>query len=107
VHCRICICSYSIEEFHRVVERKFPENKSDAVEFLTNLEFELIASPVEMCFERLPYIRDEKDYPILQAAIAANIELLLTGDKDFHDVRCRKLKILGPTEFARRLPLIR
>jgi predicted nucleic acid-binding protein len=58
----------------------------------------------EIIFDDLPYIRDEKDSPILQAAIAADIEILLTGDKDFCDVVCKKPKIIGPKEFSRLLP---
>ena len=42
-------------------------------------------------------IRDVKDRPILRAAIFANADILLTGDKDFLDARAKieKPKIMS------------
>ncbi len=46
--------------------------------------------PAEMSYELIPavdhaekLIRDAKDQPILNAAIVANVDITLTGDKDF------------------------
>ena len=44
-------------------------------------------------------IRDAKDYPILCAAIMSNVDIFITGDRDFEDVHPEKPVILGPREF--------
>ena len=44
-------------------------------------------------------IRDINDNPILRAAIIANANILLTGDKDFLESGIKYPKILTPTEF--------
>lgn len=54
-------------------------NVSNAEALLAELSYELIPSS--------PYagalIRDPKDQPILNAAILAGVDILITGDKDF------------------------
>jgi predicted nucleic acid-binding protein len=49
--------------------------------------------------ERLVEIRDAADYPILHAAITGQIDLLVTGDKDFFGVRIDRPEILSPLDF--------
>ena len=44
-------------------------------------------------------IRDLNDYPILYTAIKENIDILITGDRDFADVIIKKPLILTPAEF--------
>ena len=44
-------------------------------------------------------IRDVKDRPILRAAINADADILLTGDKDFLESGLEKPKAMTPTEF--------
>ena len=62
-----------------VIKRKSPGILADAEVFLAELPYELIPS-VEKA-EKL--IRDPKDQPILNAAIVAEVDVILTGDKDF------------------------
>ena len=62
------------------------------------MSFELVYTPKEMepgLFE----IRDEKDYPVLYTAIAEDVDILITGDKDFADVSIERPDILTPTAF--------
>lgn len=40
-----------------------------------------------------------KDYPILYTAILDNVDVLVTGDGDFNDVKVEKPEILKPSEF--------
>jgi predicted nucleic acid-binding protein len=47
-------------------------------------------------------IRDEKDYPVLHAAITGQVDVLLTGDKDFFDVKIDRPEILSPLDFMNR-----
>ena len=45
-------------------------------------------------------IRDIADRPILRAAVNANVDLLLTGDKDFLESGIIHPKIVTATEFV-------
>lgn len=81
-----------------MVERKFPTKAKAVDALLANMSFELVYTPKEMkpgLFE----IRDEKDYPVLYTAIAEDVDILITGDKDFADVSIERPDILTPTEF--------
>jgi predicted nucleic acid-binding protein len=44
-------------------------------------------------------IRDEKDYPILYTAIIEDVDILITGDKDFLNIDVEKPEILTPAQF--------
>ena len=97
--CTLVLCSYIIDEINTVIERKFPKHKSTINKFLSKLSFELVYSPKEIEGERLFDIRDENDYIILHTAIVENIDVLITGDKDFAAIEIDYPEILTPTEF--------
>jgi len=44
-------------------------------------------------------MRDAKDQPILDAAIAAAIDVIVTGDKDFHTLDLTAPLILTPRQY--------
>lgn len=44
-------------------------------------------------------IRDAKDYPILYAAIKSNVDLFITGDKDFSDLNIKLPKIMSVKDY--------
>ena len=63
------------------------------------LTLELVPTPTdETAAEAL--IRDVKDRPILRAAIEANADVLLTGDKDFLESGVEHPAIMTPAEFV-------
>lgn len=93
----LVICSYVIEEFENVVMRKSPKYKNVIDVFLSKLSFEMAYTPKWK--EGMPTIRDEKDKPILASAITADVDILITGDKDFSDVEIERPEILTPSEF--------
>ena len=78
------VCEYIIDEVHRKFRQKFPERTTELEPFLFNALscISLIPLP-ETEMEAENHIRDVKDRPILRAAIAGNVDYLLTGDKDF------------------------
>lgn len=39
-------------------------------------------------------MRDGDDQPILDAAIAGSVDIILTGDKDFHALRLARPQVL-------------
>jgi putative PIN family toxin of toxin-antitoxin system len=95
----LCVCTFSLEELFIVFERKFKHKMGDLDEFLRELSFDLIYSPLEIEKTRIPLIRDEKDYPILASAMDADIDVVVSGDKDFGCVDCERPEILTPSRF--------
>lgn len=43
-----------------------------------------------------------KDYPVLYTAIIEEVDLLVTGDKDFSDIDIEKPEIMSPAQFMER-----
>ena len=78
-HHDVVLCDYNIIELREVINRKMPDKRSDAEAFLAGFSYELI--PAVHHAEQL--IRHAKDQPILNAAIIADVDIVLTGDKDF------------------------
>ena len=96
---RVVLCSYSLEELYRVTERKAP-NKLKAVEiFLHKLPYRLIHTPRIDLIDTDFNLRDAADYPILQSAVLADVDVLITGDNDFDDVELDRPEIMSPSEF--------
>ena len=44
-------------------------------------------------------IRDKDDYIILHTSIIEDVDVFITGDKDFEDIDIEKTEILTATEF--------
>ena len=97
----LVLSSYVLEESVQVAERKFPSKLDDLKRFLTGFRFELVYTPADM-EEGLFSIRDKKDYPVLYTAIREEVDILITGDKDFADVDVEKPEIMTPAEFLDR-----
>ncbi len=96
---RLVLSSFVIEELKTVVQRKFEGRAAELDHFLTVLPFEYVYTPDEMD-EDLFEIRDEMDYPVLYSAIVEDVDILITGDKDFSDIDIEKPEILTPNEFV-------
>jgi putative PIN family toxin of toxin-antitoxin system len=94
-----CICTYSLFELFDNIDRKFQHRRTGVEAFLNKLIYKVIDTP-ETDKSALPYIRDEKDYPILAAAIAADVDVLISGDKDFLAVEIDRPEIMTISEFA-------
>ena len=73
------LCDRNIHELREVLARKAPNALPDAEVLLAELSYELI--PASYHAEKL--IRDAKDQPILNAAIVSDVDVILTGDRDF------------------------
>ena len=95
---KIIICSYTIEELQYLMKHKFKVNIQELDKFLEKFPFTLVYSPKNIN-NKLFEIRDEDDYIILHTAIIESIDVFITGDKDFKDVKIDKPKILTPCEF--------
>ncbi len=96
------LCDYVIDELRLVVERKFPHKKTALEVFLFELPFELIHTPKNIDVGNFPSVRDQKDSPILVTAITENVDVFVTGDKDFLVLDIDTPLILTMAEFLER-----
>lgn len=94
------VCDWSIDELRRVYNRKFPDRIASLNQFLAmaSISIEIIPTPVDEVADEVK-IRDIKDRPILRAAQLADVDLLLTGDKDFLESGVIKPTIINPSTF--------
>ena len=95
---QLVLSSYVVEELNRVVQRKFPGKETAVRKMLLKMSYEYVYTPEEFDTE-LFHIRDMKDYPVLYTAIIEDIDILITGDKDFSDIEIDKPEIMTPGEF--------
>ena len=75
----IVLTKQIIDEFRRIIEKKFCSKIKESEELLNELEFELLD---DNYLEKIK-IRDPNDQIILNSAVENNVDYLLTGDKDF------------------------
>ena len=95
---QLVLSSFVTDELIAVAEKKFPSKKKVIDKFLTELSYEFVYTP--KTFEKgLFEIRDIDDYPVLYTAIIENIDIFITGDKDFTDVDIEKPRIMTPSDF--------
>ena len=97
------VCDYSMDELRRVYNRKFPRRIQDFERFvsLLTLSAEIVRTPpVEEQVPAESSIRDVNDRPILRAAIAAKVDVLLTGDRDFLESSITNPQIMTAAEFV-------
>lgn len=90
----------NIEEFKEKIGSKFKSKQKQMILFLQMLE--QLADVVEVSdrvktIERK--IRDIKDRPILRAALEGNVDVIVTGDKDFLEAKIDWPMIMTPAEF--------
>ncbi len=95
---RLVLSSFVVEELTYVVKRKFPGKLKAVDSLLSAMSFELAYTPQEL-EPGLFDIRDAKDYPVLYTAIREDVDILITGDKDFSDVDVERPEILTPAQF--------
>lgn len=94
------ICEQNIDEMRRVFNRKFP-NKVSALESflaLSMLTLEIVPIPTSQ-HESEKQVRDLNDRTILRAAIAADADIIITGDLDLLEANLLRPKVLTPSQF--------
>ena len=94
-HHEIVLCDRNLAELRDILKRKAPKYLPDAEVFLAELPYELI--PAVDHAEKL--IRDAKDQPILNAAIVFDVDVILTGDKDFLTLDMEHQKCMTVADF--------
>ena len=94
----LVLSSFVVDELKAVVRRKFSTKVKALDKFLLKMSYDLVYTPDEMDVA-LFRIRDMHDYPVLYTAIIEDVDILITGDKDFTDVEIEKPQILTPADF--------
>lgn len=95
---RIFLASYTVKELFEITESKFRVNKKYLDIFLEKFPFKTIDSPIIIQNE-LFNIRDKDDYIILHTAIISDMDIFITGDKDFKNIKIEKPEIMEAREF--------
>jgi putative PIN family toxin of toxin-antitoxin system len=90
---RLYVSEYVDLEFKAKLEAKWPDLAKKVYVFYHRMD---------ICFcestdQKLGELRDEKDIPVLSDAIYNNIDLILTGDKDFLDARLKHPLVFSPS----------
>jgi putative PIN family toxin of toxin-antitoxin system len=96
---QLVLCSYIIDELHQVFEKKFWHKIEVLEPFLSELSFELAYTPKRFNPDDYPDIRDRNDLPILVSAILSDVDIFITGDKDFYAVDLEKPQIITLKDF--------
>jgi len=97
---RLVICDKVVAELRAVIERKFPGKEQICEQFLRKLDYEFALTPTDIDPDIYPNIRDKKDYPILAAAIIADVDIFISGDADFIATDVERPEIMTIAVFA-------
>ena len=89
------LCDRNIAELRAILRKKAPRFLADAEVLFAELSYELVLA-VDYA-EKL--IRDAKDQPILNAAIVSDVDIILTGDKDFLSLDMEHPKCMTVAQF--------
>lgn len=98
----LVISSYVIQELEDVINRKFLNKKQGLDNFLFELPYELVYTPSTILDKSALEIRDPKDAPVLYSSIISDVDILITGDKDFDDINIEKPEVLTVNEYVER-----
>lgn len=91
----VILCDRNITELRDILKRKALNFLPNAEVLLAEMSYELISA---VDYTEKP-IRDIKDQPILNAAIVSNVDIILTGDKDFLSLNIERPKCMTVAQF--------
>lgn len=94
----LVLCDQNIAELREVLRRKAPARLPAAEALLAELSYELIPAVVNT----QKTIRDEKDQPILNAAVLYEVDAVVTGDKDFLSLGLARPRCLTAAQYLRK-----
>lgn len=83
---RLVLTQYVVDEARRHINRLFPELLAWFEQFLLDCDYELVPDPDQAAREaNKNLVRDINDVPVALAAINAQVDFLITQDRDFTD----------------------
>jgi len=91
----LILCDHIVAEVRDVLSRKRPDLLGDFDVLLAQLAYELVIAPKEPS----KLIQDPKDQPILNAAIVAGVDVIVSGDKHFLKLGLERPRAMSPAEF--------
>ncbi len=95
----LILCDRNLFELRDVLRRKAPQALPDLEVFLAELAFELVPAPEHP--QKL--IRDPKDQPILNAAILADVDIIISGDKHFLSLDLERPKTMTAAQYLEQI----
>ena len=95
----VIISSYTKAECLEVFQKKFPNKIEQIKIFFDGISYEEFITPSSINEAEYPKIRDVKDLPVLVSAILSDSDVLLTGDKDFEEIKIDKPLIFSPAKY--------
>jgi putative PIN family toxin of toxin-antitoxin system len=94
-HQELILSDYNVAEFRRVSDAKFAKTQSDIDVFLAEFAFSLVIAP----HEPSKLISDPKDAPVLNAAIIADADIIISGDKHFLSLALEHPAVMTATKY--------
>ena len=93
----LVLSQYVINEYLDVITRK-KINKYKPINILNYINYSVVESNDYGSYNMFS-IRDSNDYQVLYDAIIEDVDILITNDKDFDDVKINKPKIMTSKQF--------
>lgn len=93
----LVLCDYIVAEIREVVTRKRPDLLADVDVLLGQLTCDMVIAPNAPS----KLIADPKDQPILNAAIMAEVDVIISGDKHFLQLDMERPKVMLVADFWR------
>jgi putative PIN family toxin of toxin-antitoxin system len=94
----LVLSKYTIYEIEDVFNEKFRHRITEMKEFFQKTPYELFTLN-KINNKKYPNMRDIDDLPVLANAIESKVDLLITGDKDFDDIKIERPKIIKPRKY--------
>jgi putative PIN family toxin of toxin-antitoxin system len=89
-----------VYELNKFYAHKFTYRASAVADFIHTGKYEYIElTPADKPYPEEALIRDVNDRPILRAALKAEVDVLVTGDKDFLESGVKIPRILTAADF--------
>jgi len=90
----LLLCEYIIKECYGVIKEKFPQHEAVLDTLLASMNYELAAVS-----EGSTPVINPKDAPILNAAISADVDRIISGGKHFLALQMERPKVLTPAQY--------
>ena len=91
---KLVLCDYIVAECYDVIMRKFPHHTTVFDKLLALMSYELVAAPRDGLTMSNP-----KYSPLLNAAIIADVDIIISGDKHFLSLDIERPKILSTSSY--------
>jgi putative PIN family toxin of toxin-antitoxin system len=98
----LILCDRNLFELRDVLRRKAPQALPDVEVFLAEFAFDLVSAPEHP--QKL--IRDPKDQPILNAAILADVDIIISGDKHFLELDLERPRTLTAAQYLEQMDVV-